>query len=160
MLETLKTNLKLTSAQGAKTSPVLELINKKEFKCDENPMGIKSFSLDIKENEGVFAFDNAQGRKEISFGLCENLFGKFPQYGYSSLVGNLPDENGYLYDCAASGAWMDDNKFMLRVQIIDIYFGNLFVLLAFKENKAVVKMIKNAEGFLQEYDGIMIAEQI
>ncbi len=158
-LEELKNTLKLASVQGEKSSKTFENVNGKEYKCDKNPMEIESFSLNMDENKGVFAYKNAQGHKEIKFGINENIFGKFPQYNYSNMVGNRPDENGYLYDCAASGAWMDDNKFMLRVQIIDKYFGNLFVIFAFKDNKAAVKMIKNAEGFLQEYDGIMTAEQ-
>ena len=40
--------------------------------------------------------------KEISFGMCENLFTTFPQDGYADEMGTLPGDRRY--KCAVSAA--------------------------------------------------------
>lgn len=54
---------------------------------------------------------------------------------------------------AASAAWSQENQLFIRVQIIDKYFGNLSIALGFKGEQAGVRMFKNAEDFLNEYNG-------
>lgn len=39
------------------------------------------------------------------------------------------------------------------VQIIDRYFGNLSITLSFQDNNLGMYMTKNAEDFLDEYNG-------
>ena len=55
--------------------------------------------------------------------------------------------------CAASAAWGEPQKLLLRVQIIDRYFGNLFAVFSFRDDYATVTMQKTAEAFLDEYAG-------
>jgi hypothetical protein len=90
--------------------------------------------------------------------MCENAFAKFPQLGYSNDRGGMRTADGFMYDCAASAAWVDPNRLLLRVQIIDRYFGNMFAHFAFKGNEAVIVMSRSAEDFLQEYAGTIVAE--
>ena len=71
----------------------------------------------------------------------------------------MRSNDGSLYDCAASGAWQDERTFLLRVQIIDRYFGNLSVLFSYADDGlCYVRMSKNAEDFLNEYSGGFLAE--
>ena len=48
----------------------------------------------------------------------------------------------------------EEKKLQLRVQIIDRYFGILIINIAFKdENRCSLRMMKQAEDFLNEYQG-------
>ena len=122
-------------------------------------MGITEFSFTFTEDGGVFRYQNAQGEKELPFGLGKNVFDKFPQWGYSGLHAGLstPDLR---YDCAASAVWGQENVLKLRVQIIDRYLGNLFAVFAFRGDLAAVTMEKNAEAFLNEYKGSLVAKRV
>ncbi|MBO5667416.1 MAG: hypothetical protein J6S45_08210, partial [Firmicutes bacterium] len=60
----------------------------------------------------------------------------------------------HYYKCAASAAWTEEKKLFIKVQIIDDYFGNLSIVMGFREDgKLGVYMCKCAEDFLEEYTG-------
>ena len=120
-------------------------------------MGITRFSFRFTENGGELCYTNAQGDKVLPFGLCENSFAKFPEYGYSDDHGGLITENGFLYDAAISGAWVEEKKLMIIFQIIDRYFGNGTAIFAFKGEEATISMVSTAENFLKEYQGVAVA---
>ena len=145
-------NFNLISAQGLKHSKYEKEINNVEYILDENPMGIKKFKITLNENEGNIEYFNEQGRKELLFGLCENLISKFPQEGYSDEVGTIKTQNFY-YRCAASAAWVEPQKLFIKVQIIDKYFGNMSITIGFKDDVCGLYMEKHAENFLDEYQG-------
>ena len=146
--------LKLLHLSGETASPFAEELNGKEYRCEENLTGITRFSLHFTGvDTGELHYTNAQGEKVLSFGLGRNVFGKFPELGYSDLHAGVRTENGFLYDCAASAAWREEKKLCIKVQVIDKYFGNLFMMFSFKENYAVVRMTKTAEDFLDKYVG-------
>ena len=142
---------------GPVDAPIRQKINGKTFRPAPNKMGITSFSLCFEGDGGVFAYENATGKKELPFGLGHNAFGKFPEEGYSDLIGTLPAP-GNKYDCAVSADFPEPYKLRIRVQIIDKYFGNLAIVFGFRdENTVTVRMVKCAEAFLDEYDGLMDA---
>lgn len=150
-------NLKLLTVKGAKTSPVAERINGRTFKAHENPMGISEFTLTFNNNEGVFAYKNAQGDKEIKFGMNENIAQLFPEKDYSREIGGVKCE-GNQYKCMASAGWVEDDKLSILVQIIDDYIALLDITIGFNGDVAVIDMKKNAEHFLNEYGGYLTAE--
>lgn len=145
---------KLITAVGDSYVPFQDKIDGVTFEMNENRMGITKFSLHFDgEGHGRFDYTNAQGDKSIPFGMCENVFDKFPQEGYSDDVGGVRTK-GFYYDCAASAAWVEPQKLFLKVQIIDRYFGRLDITLGFRdENRVGVWMVKHAEDFLNEYAG-------
>ena len=150
--------LELAVMSGEKDSPFAKLLNGRVYRCQENPTGITQFSFTFdEEGNGLWRYTNAQGQKELPFGFGRNVFGKFPQYGYSDLYCRVPTTNGFLYDCAASAAWGEEQKLLLRVQIIDRYFGNMFAIFSFRDDVATVTMSKTAEYFLMEYVGEFVA---
>lgn len=151
-------DLKLSVVAGNRENPFAEEINRKRFVCKPNPMGITEFSLSFKDDQAIFNYTNAQGEKEIKIGIGRNIFQKFPQLGYSNDFGGTATTDGFMYDCAASGAWREDKKFVFRVQIIDRYFGNFMATVSFKDNYGVIKMVRTAENFLTEYEGIAVGE--
>lgn len=157
----LSDELELLHLSGETVSPFAAELNGKEYRCEKNSTGITRFTLHFTgENTGELHYTNAQGDKVIPFGLGKNVFGKFPEYGYSDLHAGARTTDGFLYDCAVSAAWREAQKLCIKVQIIDKYFGNLFMMFSFKENCAVVRMTKTAEDFLDEYTGTFNAVQI
>ncbi len=149
----------LPGAHGKSSSSFAEKINGTTFRCEENPMGITQFRFTFSGDEGVLEYVNAQGEKKLPFGMKKNLFVKFPQFGYSDDRGNVHEITDFRYDCASSAGWLEEKKLQIRVQIIDRYFGSTVMTFGFVDEKNVgVRMIKNAEDFLSEYDGWMIAQ--
>ena len=153
-------DLKLWHIDGKEKTCLTDKINGKTFKCDNNRCGITEFSLNFNEDgTGEFNYINEQGAKTIPFGINKNVFAKFPQLGYSNEYGSARTTDGFMYDCAASGAWIEEEKFMLRVQIIDKYFGQLTVTFSFKGDIVSVLMQKTAEDFLNEYHGYILGHK-
>ena len=121
-------------------------------------MDIKHFRLDFEGDEGVFTYENTTGEKSLRFGFGHNVFMSFPEEGYSDLTANQYAP-GNFYNSAISADWCEEQTLRIRVQIIDKYFGNLAILIAFKnEIEASVRMSKTAEDFLSEYSGVMNVE--
>ena len=146
--------LKLATARGDKYKPMQDKINGVTYKIDENQTGITEWKLCFDGDKGKLCYTNAQGCKEIPFGMCENEFSEFPQEGYADEIGSVAGDR--LYKCAASAAWVSDNQLFIKVQIIDIYFGRLGITVGFNEDgKMGVYMRKIAEDFLDEYTGYL-----
>ena len=149
---------KLPVAHGKAESAFAQKISGVPFRCEKNPMGITQFRFTFSGDEGVLEYVNAQGEKKLPFGMKKNLFVKFPQFGYSNDHGGVHEITDFMYDCAASAGWMEEQKLQLRVQIVDRYFGSCIMTFGFVDEKtAGVRMIKSAEDFLQEYEGWIIA---
>jgi len=148
----------LPTAHGVADSPFAGKISGAEFICEKNPMGIKRFRLDLSGEKCCIEYENAQGNKQLYFGMKDNDFGLFPQLGYSDEYGNVHDITDFKYRCASSAGWIAERTLQIRVQIIDRYFGSVVMTFAFKDENIVgVRMIKVAEDFLNEYDGWMSA---
>jgi hypothetical protein len=117
-------------------------------------MGWREFRFEINGGRGgVLYYENAQGKKELPFTFGAHTFCKFPELGYSDEYGRVKTTNGFMYNCASSAGWLDEQVLSLRVQIIDRYFGNLFMIFAFKGDEVGISMVKAAEHFLTEYEG-------
>lgn len=144
-------DLRLAVCDGARESAYAETVDGEVYELADNPYGWRWFSFDLEK--GVLHYENAQGKKALPFAFGENVFCKFPQFGYSDGVGGVVTTNGFLYDCASSAGWLSEQVLALRVQIIDRYFGNLFMIFAFRGEEVGISMVKNAENFLSEYSG-------
>ena len=153
-------DLKLRSIKGAEDSPFRAELNGTKYICEENPMGIKEFTFKFNDAKtGELCYVNAQGEKIIPFGVNHNVFGKFPQLGYSNDRGGMRTTGGFMYNDAVSLAWTEDKKLLLFVQIIDRYFGNMSAVFAFKGDYASASFSKAAEDFLSEYEGVLVAKK-
>lgn len=151
-------SLKLKHIGGQPDAPFASSIDGVRYVCKENPMGITEFTFRFgPDHTGELHYTNAQGEKVLPFGLGKNVFGKFPQLGYSQLHACIPTTDSSMYDCAASAAWREEQKLVLKIQIIDDYLGNLAAVFCFRDNHATVRMSKTAEAFLNEYHGILNA---
>ena len=133
-------------------------IHKRTFVCESNALVIERFSFSFEGDRGVFSYANAQGDKCLPVGIDKNVFGKFPELGYSDEVGHERTTNGHTYADAVSLCFTEENKLALFVQIIDKYFGNLLATFAFVEDEVSCKFRASAEDFLKEYNGSFTAK--
>ncbi len=152
-LEAFGKTLTLASCMGEGYSDFSKQIDGKAYICDDNKQGIKRFSFSFGKDQLIWNWENGQGEKSLTFGLCENNFCKFPQLGYSDDFGGMRTTDGFMYDSACSAGWLEEKKLGLRVQIIDRYFGNMYAVFSFKDDLCAVQMVKAAEDFFKEYDG-------
>ncbi len=148
----------LRAVAGFESVPLAEKINGVKYLCSENRTGIREFSFSFEEDAVVFNYVNAQGVKRMRCGLGRCLPGKFPEYGYSRLVGGEKSIARSLYDAQFSAAWVSDSQLQLKVQIVDMYIGNMTANFCFRDKLCSVVMMKNAYDFLNEYWGEFTAE--
>lgn len=157
--QALKVPMKLMTAKGMAHTELQDQINGAVFTMQPNPMGISELSLHFHEGICYFDYTNRQGKKRLPFGMLENVFDYFPQEGYSDQVGS-EWTTGHYYRCATSAAWLGERKLLLKVQIIDQYFGRMDIVLDFEdENKVHINISKTAEYFLDEYPGSATGER-
>lgn len=145
--------LKLYALPKTTIPTVAEKVSGKTYVMKENPMGITRMKFTFGEKECRLDYTNAQGDKTLYFGMGENIFGMFPQEGYSDQIATIYAP-GHYFKCASSARFTHENKMELLVQVIDEYFGRLYVRVAFMgEDTLAVLMQKIAEDFMQEYEG-------
>ena len=114
-------------------------------------MGITRMRLSFQGDQGTWEYTNGQGEKVLRFGMGRVLPGKFPQRNYfGAQIGSVP---GIEYDCLASAAWINEQTLNMEVSITDIYLGGLRISFAFQGEEIGVLMMKQAEWFLDEYNG-------
>ena len=141
---------------GEPSVPFADEVNGRVYEMGPNKMGIERFSFVFEGDEGTFRYDTVRGPKEIRFGLGKYVIGEFPEDHYSGTrIRRSANRN---YRCMATAAWTEAQKFVLRVYVIDDYFGNMAATFGFKGDEAGVIMTKYAEDFMQEYNGIGAAK--
>ena len=151
--------LELYHLKSAVETDYAREINDAEFVCEDNPMGITRFSLHFEGDEGEFRYTNAQGDKVLRFGMDKNVYGKFPHLGYFREHGGVPTTDGFMYNCETSAAWCEAQKLQIRVEFIDIYCGNMFATFSFKDDRALIFMVRNSEACMYDYEGVAIAKR-
>ena len=145
--------LSLFAFAGSVSNPVSDEISGKEFIMEENPMGISKMKFTFKNDECRLDYTNAQGDKTLRIGIDKNIFDVFPEEGYSDMVATETAPGNY-YKCASSAKWTHERNLCVLTQIIDKYFGRLYMRITFTKNGELsVVMNKFAEDFLDEYHG-------
>lgn len=144
-------NLKIAPVCGKPHSDSVNEINDVTFKMHDNPMQISELSLHLEENCGRLHYRNSRGDKEIVFGIGECISDTFPETHFHGEI--LGESVNREFRSVNSGAWVEENKFVIRCDIIDMYVGNLTITLCFKGDEVALSMYKNAQFFLKEYDG-------
>ena len=139
------------SLDGEKYIPLQDKINNVTYRLSENKMGISNLTVSFGEEESKLILDTLRGKREIKFKMGEYIPGTFPETHYSGEVLTVPVNREY--KCKTCGAWVTQNQLLIRSYIIDDYLGNLTVTIGFKDNKIGLRMVRNAEFFLEEYEG-------
>ncbi|MDR2232902.1 MAG: beta-lactamase family protein [Tannerella sp.] len=135
---------------GQLQSPAASRYNGKTFKMENNPMKLTEFRLSFKQDEATLDYTNANGKFSIRIGLGQYLPQSFPE-PYSGKVSGIRDT---YYDILTAGAWTSENVFMCTVKAVDYYLGTLRMQFAFQNDTVCVQMIKQAEMFWDNYQGV------
>ena len=136
---------------GKPDARIVSEVNGAWYALEDNPMGITQMRLSLEEDQGTWEYTNGQGDNVLRFGIGRMLSGKFPQRNYfGEQIGSV---SGIEYECMASAAWIDEKTLNMEVYITDIYLGGLRISFAFKGEEIGVFMTKQAEWFLDEYNG-------
>ncbi len=136
---------------GDADSEIMDKINGVPYALNENPMGISKLCVEFDKNIGILNYTTPRGDKKLYFGLKHFLEGHFPETHYSGhTIGNPANR---MYRSTSCGVWACETQLVIRTYVIDDYFGNLTIVLSFKNNEIGVRMQKNAEWFLDEYQG-------
>ena len=61
---------------------------------------------------------------------------------------------GHYYDVSCSADIPEEEKLRIKVQVIDKYFGTACFVFSFKDERVTVNMVKTAEAFMDEYQGL------
>ncbi len=142
---------------GEVTSPLADKVRNKTYILNDNKMGIREIAFDYdNEGNGVMKYTNAQGYKELKFGIGKTILDTFPQDGYFGDV--IGADSGRRYRCISSGAWTNATTLHIKSDIIDDYFGNLSITVVFKGSEIAIYMDSHAEWFLEEYCGFASGE--
>ena len=104
---------------------------------DDNENGFKSFKLEFVSCSGRLIYENASGEHGLEFGIGKNVLTTFPEYGHRALV---------------SGAWRNDNTFLIYVQLIDEYVGKVFMNFSFNDGHAGILFRKIEETYYKEFN--------
>jgi len=136
---------------GSPDAPAASEVNGVWYALEDNSMGITKMRLSFEQEQGTWEYTNGQGDNALRFGIGRTLSGKFPQRNYyGEQIRSVP---GIEYDCLASAAWIDAQTLNMEVYITDIHLGGLRISFAFKGEEIGVFMTKQAEWFLDEYNG-------
>lgn len=136
---------------GKSSSPMAEKINGRQYALETNAMGIQKLTVEFNGNEGQLILEKQGEEKRIDFGMEDYKMGRFPETHYYGDTIGIP--RGEMYKCMAVGQWTQEDKLVIRLYVIDDYFGNMTVTLGYKGEELGVYMTKTAEWFLNEYQG-------
>ena len=151
-------DLSLHKIRGAAHSKAEKEIDSVRYELNENNMQISKIHFEFLEDCGKLCYTTPRGDKEILFGYGEYKIGTFPETHYYGDTIGTP--SGREYRCAAIGVWTEENKLVIKVNIIDDYLGNLSITCGFKEDEVGIYMYKAAEWFLNEYFGFAGGKKI
>ena len=153
-------NAKLIWQYGEKTSKIKDLVNGVTFySIKENNLGFEKFSFEFLEDKGIFHFVRNDKENQIEFGLGYNEFNKF-SFGERAKQDMMGVYETGKYNCACSGAWVEDNTFVIKVQVIDTYFGKLQLTVNFNGENANLYAFKRGQYVFDGIDGYVMAKSI
>lgn len=143
--------LAVLPAPGNPHAQVATEIDGAWYELEENPMGMTRMRLSFTGDQGIWEYANAQGENRLHFGVGKVVAGNFPQRNYfGEQIGSIP---GIEYSCLASAAWIDACTLNMEIYITDNHLGGLRITFAFKGDEIGIFMTKQAEWFLDEYQG-------
>ena len=146
-------NTTLICQYGEKTSPIADKVNGVKYLMDENPLNISYFRLDLNKN--VLEFEKEGRILKLEFSIGENKLTKF-SLGDRATADKMGFREEGEYDCANSGAWVEENQFSIMTQVIDTYFGGLYISIGFKDDRASFVMRNSGQYVFNNADGFAI----
>lgn len=134
------------TALSADIQKTVRRVNGQTFHVQTTPSAFESFTLRFDSEDpatgaptgGSLSFVCKRQPCTVVFGIGQMRTGTFPLYHLNY---------------AASGAWLSDGTFYIKVHIIDSFVGCVQFQLAFAKNCLTVFLRKKEESLFQEFDG-------
>lgn len=131
--------------EGKNTSPILCEINKVKYVLDDNVKGFKWITLSLDGEEGNLQYETQEGVFTLPLAIGSNKIIQFPKYDFKAAV---------------SGAFRDNNTFLIKANIVDECVGNVYIQLVFKDDAVTVLMRKFEETMFKEFDGFISGHKL
>ena len=149
---------KISVQEGTLTSPKAKDISGIKYTMDENTLKLSDITLTLDKDRGTFSFTKEGKAHTLSFGIGENLKTEFSlgMRTHQSCMGK--NEEG-AFTTFASGAWTEENKFSIKAQIIDNYFGQIVIHLYFKGDDLSMVIRKSGQYVLDGFSGYAIGHK-
>ncbi len=139
-LEAYSASRTLFHVEGEHTSSVLQDINNAGYVLNDNKAGFRWMKLSLQKRQGSLHYETNEGVFELPFGMGCNQTVIFPKYGYKAAV---------------SGAFRDENTFLIKANLVDECIGSVYIQLVFKGDEVTVLMRKFEETMFKEFDGFI-----
>ncbi len=134
--------LTIAPVKGSALSPLAGMISNQSFHAAENSLGFSKLCLTLSDDRGTLTFTLNGKEHSLPFGIGQLITGTFPVYGFH---------------CAASGAWLADHTFYIKVHIIDSSVGSVRFQFSFHPDGSCTDltlfMKKQEESLLNEFNG-------
>jgi CubicO group peptidase (beta-lactamase class C family) len=147
----------LVCQKGAKKTSFTDKVNGVTYAAKENPLGLRSFTLHLGEDAGTLSLVFADKTAVFDFALCENKLTKF-SYGTRAKADEMGVYVEGAYDAAVSAAWVEEQSFMVKAQVIDTYFGAACAFLEFKGAEATLYLTRSGQYVFEDMSGYAICE--
>ena len=147
MLDSLA-DMEIPFQTGALTSSQISSIDGYTYIARSGNAYIESFRFDFEGDKGTLTYNTSAGTKALRFGIGKNVECILDEPQYSG--DTIGEPNGVGYRCLCSGAWKNGTTFVLKVQVIDDYFGNMTLTFDLDSSPSLTGT-KTAEWFLDEY---------
>ncbi len=143
---------KLFTVEGENFSETSEKISGVTYVLSENTLKMEDFTLTLNDAEGTFSFTKDRRKYTIPFGFTENIKADFSlgMRTHKTCMGK--NEEG-VFSAVASGAWTEKDKFSIKMQIIDNYFGQVVIHLYFKDDEVSLVIRKSGQYVLDGFSG-------
>ena len=144
---------------GKKGTSTAAGINGVRYVSESNAHPVSEFSLHFEDDDnGCIQFTMEGKSFRIDFGLCRNKFYDF-SFGTRPVADMMGRNEVGAYNCAVSGAWVDEATFAIHLQVIDTYFGSLNIHIAFEDDFATLLMKKSGQYVFDGIGGYVIARK-
>ena len=140
---------------GAAHGPIQHTIRGKIYNMDENRVGMKNLQVCFEEEKGFLCYDTPRGAKKLAFGMGKYTKESFPESYYPWHRLGCPAN--WEYRCVNCGAWIQENILAIRTQRIDVFVGNLTIVLSFVGDDLTIYMF-NPHNFSWMNFKAMLAE--
>ena len=148
---------KLVCQTGEKKTAYTDKVNGVTYAARENRFGIKSFTLRLGEEEGSLSLAFPDKTVVFDFGLCANKQTTF-SYGTRAKADRMGEYVEGAYDAAISGAWVEEQSFMIKAQVIDTYFGAACAFLEFKGDEVTLFLNRSGQYVFDGMVGFVIGQ--
>lgn len=137
--------------KGIKNSSLLDpltcaaKINGKNYQFQDNNGELSAIGLSLAEKSGVLHYTCKGVPCQIPFGLDVCATGIFPLYDMQ---------------CAASGMWLSEDTFYIKIHLLDTCIGSVHMEFVFGEQNVTVFMKKIEETLFKEFAGHFYGETV